>query len=195
MAQAAIKHRMTPEEFNVWEQTQPDRHELVDGVPQLKFVEWDGPQMMVGAREGHNDIVTNLLALLVKQLRDKNCRPYAADGKVRIPSGNYRYPDIAINCAPRNREATALTNPVAVIEVLSKSTFWIDNTTKLRDYQSVPSIRYILLLAQDEVRGQIWQRGPEGWEMENLDGAETMVRFPAADDVGFALGEAYEGLI
>ena len=192
MAQTALK-RMSPEEFNDWEQTQRDRHELVDGVPVLKFVEWEGAKMMVGAREGHGDIVTNLTLALGNRLRGSNCRVYPADGKVRIPGGNWRYPDVTVNCGQRDREATSMSNPVAVIEVLSKSTFWIDKTLKLRDYQSVPSIQTILLLAQDEVRGQLWRRGPEGWGMEELAGAEAAVWLPEAE-VGFALGEAYEGV-
>ena len=65
MAQVSVKKWMTPEEFNVWEQTQLERHELVDGVPQLKFVEWDGPRMMVGATVGHISVVANLSYLLL----------------------------------------------------------------------------------------------------------------------------------
>ena len=192
MAQTALK-RMTPGEFDVWEQTELERHELVDGVPQLKFVDWDDGRMIVGATEGHNCIVANLAVALAGRLRGGNCRAYAADGKVGIPGGNWRYADVTVNCGPRNREATSMTNPVAVIEVLWKSTFWIDKARKLLDYQSVPSIQTILLLAQDEIRGQLWRRGPEGWGMEELAGAEAAVWLPEAE-VGFALGEAYEGV-
>ena len=192
MGQAAVK-RMTPEEFDVWEQTQLERHELVDGIPVLKFVQWDGTKMMTGATEGHGDIVMNVALALGNKLRGKNCRVYPADGKVRIPGGNWRYPDVTINCGPRARAATAMSNPVAVIEVLSKSTFWIEKTRKLRDYQSVPSIQSILLLAQDEMRGQLWQRGPAEWGMEELEGPDAAIWFPAAE-AGFALAEAYEGV-
>ena len=192
MAQAAVK-RMTPEEFDVWEQTQLERHELVDGVPLLKFAQWDGAKMMVGATEGHGAIVMNVAIALGNKLRGGNCRSYAADGKVLIPGGNYRYPDVTINCAPMNRKATAMSNPVAVIEVLSKSTFWIDQNRKLRDYQSVPSIQSILLLSQDEMRGQLWQRGPAEWGMEELEGPDAAIWFPAAE-AGFALADAYEGV-
>ena len=192
MAQVAMKP-MTPEEFNVWEQTQLERHELVDGVPVLKFVQWDGAKMMVGATGGHGDIVANVAAALHNKLRGKNCRVYPSDGKVSIPGGNWRYPDVTVNCGPRDREATAMSNPVAVIEVLSKSTFWIDKTRKLRDYQSVPSVQSILLLAQDEIRGQLWLRGTAEWGMEELEGPDAAIWLPVAE-AGFSLGEAYEGV-
>ena len=191
MSHPAQTKRMTGEEFEIWEQTQDERHEFVDGLPQLKFVEWDGPRMMVGATNGHNRIVLNVSGALAARLRDNRCQPYAADGKVRIPRGNFRYPDVAVNCGPFDRKASHLANPVAVIEVLSKSTHWLDHNLKLRDYQSVPSIQHILLLSQDEMRGALWTRGDQSaWGAEELSGPEAVAAFPAAG-VQITLAEAY----
>ena len=189
---ARLPH-VTPAEFNIWEQTQLDRHELVDGVPQLKFVEWIGTEKMVGATMGHLLIVKNVFLVVARQLPGSALLPIIADGKVRTPGGNYRYPDVSIDRGPHDLEATELANPVAVIEVLSKSTHWIDHNSKLHDYQSVPTIQYILLLAQDEMRGQLWVRGPAGWAREELRKPEDIVSFPAAE-VQFTLADAYEGI-
>ena len=193
MSQPASIQHMTPEEFNIWEQTQLDRYELVDGVPHLKFVEWDGPKMMVGATKGHGWVVKNLISVLNPRLRGKPCQPFAADGKVRTPRGNYRYPDVTIDCGPHDLSKADLPNPVAVIEVLSKSTFWLDHNKKLSDYQSVPSIRYILLLAQNEIHGQLWTRGPADWSYVEMQNPDTVIHFHLSE-VQFTLAEAYEGM-
>ena len=194
MSQTAKVRRMTFEEFEVWEQTQIERHELVDGVPQPKFAYWDGAKMMVGASNRHCRISGNVYAELRTRLRGKACQPYASDGKVMIPGASFRYPDVAIDCGPYDPEASHLANPVAVIEVLSKSTFWFDQTRKLRDYQSVPSICGILLLAQDEMRGQLWRREAAGWGMEELDGPDAVAAFPEAG-ASLTLAEAYDGAL
>ena len=191
MSQPSQTKRMTGEEFEIWEQTQDERHEFVDGLPQLKFVEWDGPKMMVGATNRHNRIVRNLVFALEGKLRGKPWEPFGSDGKVFTPKGNFRYPDVTIDCGQSDGVASKISHPVAVIEVLSKSTHRLDHNLKLRDYQSVPSIQYILLLAQDETRGALWSRGPTSvWGAEELSGPDAIVAFPAAD-VQITLAEAY----
>ena len=194
MTEAARTSLMNAEQFAVWEQSQTERHELVDGQPRLKFVEWDGPKMMTGATNRQNSIVAQLTYLLKSQLAGKKCKPYAADGKVRIPTGNIRYPDISIDCGPYDPEASVLAQPVAVIEVISKSTRWIDQSLKLQEYQTVPSMLYILLLMQDDMRGQFFTRGTAKWGMQEVSGSDSVVSLP---EVGaqFTLGEAYEGAL
>jgi len=112
----------------------------------------------------------------------RNCRPFLADGKVVTPQGNFRYPDVVVDCGRFERSATSLREPTLVIEVLSKSTQWIDATRKLEDYKSVPSMRHILLLSQDEARGQLWTRAGD-WRLDELAGIEAQARLSALDVV------------
>ena len=191
MAEPAPTKRMNAQEFAVWEQTQVERHELVDGVPQLKFVEWDGPKMRVGATNRHNLIVGNVFFRLKGQLPGSKCRSYAADGKINIPEGNIRYGDVSIDCEPLIPDSSDLSSPVAVVEVFSKSTRWMDQNKKLHEYQTVPSLRYILLLLQSEMRGHLWTRTASGWDMQELIGADAIADF-ATIHAQFTLGEAYE---
>ena len=44
---------MTEAEYEIWHRQQDDRTEDVDGRPQLKFADWDGPRLMTSAR-AHN---------------------------------------------------------------------------------------------------------------------------------------------
>jgi Uma2 family endonuclease len=177
---------MTAEEYLAWHQGQTDRYEYVDGAPRLKFVAWDGPCMMVGATQAHVRLAGNAFALLRERLRGHRCRPAAADGKVVTPAGNYRYPDVAVDCGAYDPKASVLGEPVIVVEIWSKSTHWIDTTRKLEDYKSIASMRHILFLSQDEVRGQLWTRVGD-WQLAELAGLEAQASLGALGlDLPFA---------
>ena len=53
-------------------------------------------------------------------------------------------------------------NPALVAEVLSPSTMDFDQTEKLEEYRSVPSLRYILVLDQEQPRARLHTRDAEG---------------------------------
>lgn len=56
-----------------------------------------------------------------------------------------------------------------IFEVLSKSTGWYDQTRKLRDYESVPTIRQYVCVSQSEVRVSLWLRDESGRLMPQDD--------------------------
>src|SRR5580658_8856227 len=91
MGEAALKLRMTPEEYLAFERASDVKHEYVDGEA---FA-------MAGARKNHNLIVTNVLAELRAALRGR-CHVYPSDMKVWIPTRErYLYPDVIVACEPR----------------------------------------------------------------------------------------------
>jgi hypothetical protein len=85
----------------------------------------------------------------------------------------------------------AATEPTVAVEVLSKSTAFLDQTHKLDDYQSIPSMRHILHLAQERVEGELWSRDASGWRRRALSGLDAEVDL-AAIGVKFALSVAYD---
>jgi Uma2 family endonuclease len=135
-----------------------ERYEFVDGMPKLKFETWEGARMMVGATQAHILVAGNVFPVLREKLKGHACRVFAADGKVATPKGNYRYPDVAVDCGRFEPAATFLREPQLVCEVLSKGTHWIDTTRKPEEYKTIASIRHILFVAQDEYRAQLWTR-------------------------------------
>jgi len=80
----------TIDQFFAWQAGQPDRYELVGGVP---------VRMMAGARNVHDDIVVNLVSELRAQLRDGSCRPFTGDGSVETLPGQIRRPGLAVRLA------------------------------------------------------------------------------------------------
>ena len=106
-------------------------------------------------------IGNNLRAELRAQMRGKPCRSHGPDLKVRAGRDG-RYPDALIDCGPLVPGALYAQEPVAVFEVLSKTTGWIDQSLKLRDYDATPSIRTYVLISQDEKRALVYSRDQDG---------------------------------
>lgn len=178
-------HRpLTLAEFLAWEERQETRNEFVGGRIHA----------MAGGTRRHNKIARNVLALLLLRLGSGKCQPYGSDMKVLIPNGNSRYGDVTVDCGPDLPEDIAATEPTVIVEVLSKSTAFLDQTEKLDDYQSIPSMRHILHLSQERPEGELWSRDESGWRRERLAGAEANVEL-AAIGVTFALALAYDGVM
>ena len=87
--------------------------------------------------------------------------------------------------------------PVAVFEVLSKSTGWIDQSLKLHDYDATPTIRTYVLISQDVPRAMVYTRDADGrLGIESavlLEGGGRSIEIPV---LGLALpfSALYEGL-
>ena len=147
---------MTPQEYLSWEESQPVRHEYLDGQV---FA-------MAGASPEHNDIVANALGALRDALRHKPCRVRGTDQRVKIPrTGLYTYPDVLVVCGEAEYEdekRTTLQNPTVIVEVLSESTESYDRGKKFQHYRSIPSLRDYLLVAQDTVWVEHYVRGGDG---------------------------------
>lgn len=151
MSEAKRHTIWTWETYLDWEARQPIRYELVDGQVYA----------MGGGTAEHDTIGNNLRAALHAQLRGNPCRSHGPDLKVRAGSDG-RYPDALIDCGPRVPGALYAQEPAAVFEVLSKSTGWIDQSLKLRDYDATPTIRTYVLISQDEMRAMVYTRDADG---------------------------------
>jgi Uma2 family endonuclease len=181
MSNAVLKP-WTEAEFFAWHEGQERRHELVDGQPRA----------MTGANNRHNLIGTNTFLALHRRLTGRPCRALMpADSAVRIPAGNIRYPDLVVDCGPYRPDDHAAAEPVMVVEVLSRSTRTFDQTRKLEEYRTVPSLRHILLLDPEAPQAQLLSRDGDGtWQWRLLSGPDAEVALPAFG-MTLPLGECY----
>jgi Uma2 family endonuclease len=180
----ALRHPWTEAEFFAWLQTQETRHELVDGEPRA----------MTGATQRHDRIVVNLLTALVGRLRGSRCRTGTGDTAIRIPGGNIRHTDAAVDCGRFEESARAATEPVLVAEVFSPSTADFDQTEKLEEYRSVPSLRHILVIDSGQPRLRLHTRGSDGhWTSVPQAGLEAEVVLSVLG-IALPLAELYDGL-
>lgn len=180
---APARLRMTLDQYLDWESRQERKHELVDGVVRL----------MTGGTAAHNRVSRNVSFALQARLRGGPCEPFGSDMKVRIPNGNVRYPDVTVDCGKPKPLDLWAAEPRVIIAVLSPSTEWFDQTQKLAEYQSIPSVAHVAFLSQNRMFGRVWTRAGEGWDSVDFDGADAAMAFPAVD-VALPLSEIYDGV-
>ncbi len=178
--------RMTFDEFVNWARHQETKYEFIDGVPVA----------MAGGTEAHNVIQGNLFASALTKLRGGPCRPFPSDMLVRTGTGKGRYPDMTIDCGPRNPANLVAPMPVAVFEVLSPETQREDRTIKLADYNGTPSIAHYVLIEPSQPLVHVYSRGPHGdfllrpQEIRRLDEA---MELPSVS-LTLTMAEVYDGL-
>jgi Uma2 family endonuclease len=138
-------YHLSPEEYLIIERKAKHKSEYVDGVMYA----------MAGGSERHNLIAANLIISIGVQLRDRPCRVYPSDLKVRVPnSKRYFYPDVSVVCGEiefADDARDVILNPILVVEVLSESTAAYDRGKKFLSYQQIDSLQEYLLVSQDEV--------------------------------------------
>lgn len=134
--QSVEKDFYTEEEYLVWEEDAFERSEYIDGHIRA----------MSGGSEPHAAIPVNIGAELRAALRGRGCRVLSSDMKVWA-AGAFYYPDLSVVCGPsayRGRSKHTITNPLAVVEVLSPSTESKDRGEKFIRYQQIETLRLTL---------------------------------------------------
>jgi Uma2 family endonuclease len=186
MSEAPRQTVWSLEAYLDWEAQQPMRHELVGGQVYA----------MVGGTSEHDTICNNLRGELRERMRGKPFRVQGPDFKVKA-GADVRYPDALIDCGPPVPGALFAQEPVAVFEVLSKSTAWTDQTLKLRGYDATPTIRYYVLISQDEQRALFYTRDKDGRlatrDAALLEGADAAIEIPEFD-LTLPFAALYEGI-
>lgn len=88
----------------------------------------------------------------------------------------------------------SITNPVAIVEVLSPSTEKYDRGAKFRNYQQIPSLMEYILVAQDEAVIERFVRQTDGsWGLISFVGLEATLAFTTVP-VQIGLQEIYAGV-
>jgi Uma2 family endonuclease len=181
-----IKPRHTLEEYFELELASEERYEYYDGEVFC----------MSGVSHNHAQIESNLITVLNNKLRERDCRVFPANMRIKVPAAPpYRYPDLAVVCEKPNYEKIggidALTNPVLLVEVLSPSTEAYDRGDKFTYYKSIPSFREYLLVAQHRphVTHYVRQEGGK-WDYEEVNELSSSLHLPTSGCT-LALGEVY----
>ncbi len=131
--------RLTRDEFHRWLEGQSGRYERVAGEPVAMSPE----------RIQHVRIKNRVWASLDRAIRASgfDCEALGDGVTIEVDEDTDYEPDAVVNCGPRlPADATAATNPVIVVEVLSPSTQAVDSSEKLADYFRVPSIQHYLVV-------------------------------------------------
>jgi Uma2 family endonuclease len=178
----ALAHSpMTLAEFLDWEGRQPLKHEF-DG---------SRPIAMLGGTTAHARIQRNLSTSIDGRLIGKPCEFFGSDIKIEV-AGRIRYPDGFVLCSNPAGYATIHHDPVVIFEILSPGTAGTDLFAKNEEYAATPSVRRYVILAQDAVRGTVFERVGDDW-VGHMLGAEAVLRMPEIG-IEVPLAEFYRGV-
>jgi Uma2 family endonuclease len=171
------ERRYTLEEYLELDRTSEER---------LEF--WDGEVFrMSGGNEAHVEIESNLVAFLKPQLRERGCRVFPAEMRIKVPSAPpYRYADFSALCGKAEFEeiggVDTLINPQLIVEVLSPSTETYDRVDKFTHYKSIPTLREYLLVAQHRPHVTRLFKDDDGkWIHSEVNDLESSLRLQSLD--------------
>lgn len=178
----------SPEEYLVLEEKSQTKHEYQDGeiIP------------MTGGTTNHNKIAGNFYAYFKFATKGKPYEVFMADVRLWIPANRrYTYPDVQIICGDiayhENRKDT-VTNPSAIVEVLSKSTRDYDKGDKFKFYRSIPEFREYITIAQYGFEVEQYVKTDEGkWLITYLESQESVLSL-ATVEFEIPLTDLYEGV-
>lgn len=186
MSQALAKRpRMSVDEFVEMIRPYPDeeRWELVDGDAIL----------MAPQSERHQRIVGNLSDILRPLAKARGCTAVPGLGLLNEASDDYApIADMVVRCGPPV-EGSYAKDPILLAEVLSRSTMSNDRGRKLDFYRAIPSLRTILIVYQNEMRIEVWQRADEGWTDLVLKTEDAVLSLPELGG-DLHLTDIYDGI-
>lgn len=168
---------ISAEKYLELERTSEIRHEFLDGLVYA----------MAGESPDHSTICFNLASVIGSLIRERPCRGFSPNMKVRAGLGGlYAYPDLMIVCGEakfNDEHGDVLLNPTVIFEVLSPSTEKYDRGEKFHRYRTlIESLKDYVLVSQDKMRIEHHHRAADGnWSVNELVGPEALVVLTSID--------------
>lgn len=178
----------TPEEYIELEEKSEFKNEYIHGeiIP------------MTGGTTNHNEIALNFCTNFKFNMRGKNYKIYMGDVKLWLQRYQiYTYPDImVIQGEPiyQGTGTTQVTNPLMIVEVLSKSTINYDQTDKFRFYRSLPELKEYIMINQYEYFIEQFAKNAEGqWVLTEYESVNDILSLKSID-FQIPFSDIYEGV-
>ena len=137
---------------------------------------------MTGGLPNHNLIIGNLYAALNFLLKREPYFVFVTDQRVWIPKQRiHTYPDImvvegALQLQTGRRDT--ITNPLLIVEVLSKSTQTYDQGNKFKFYRTIPSFQEYILIDQYSIHvEQYYKTESNQWIFSEEEGEAGILKF------------------
>ncbi len=188
MGLAKLKEYISVEEYLEGEKVSEIKHEYLSGVVYPMYNEVG----MAGSSDRHNQIAGRIYARLLDKLDGAECQAFIESMKLQIDTETFYYPDVLVACdKPSNyfrRE------PILIVEILSPSTERIDKNEKLFVYQQIAGLQEYLIVAQDTMQIEFYQRQLNGsWTKEVFRQTDATIALKSVDLV-LTVKEIYRGI-
>jgi len=136
---------------------------------------------MAGGSFNHGLIVGNIFGELHNILlqKDSPCFPLNNDVKLHIETENrFLYPDTMVICKDVQKsplDSEAVTNPILIIEVLSKSTASYDRGDKFYFYRQIMNLQEYVLIEQEKAQVEVYTIKSNLWNISRVSGLDKEV--------------------
>lgn len=164
------KRYYTPEEYLELEEQAEYKSEYKDGeiVP------------MAGGTTNHNKIALNFYKKFPLTVQGQEYDIYISDVKLWIPRYRiYTYPDvIVVKGEPvyEGNSTTTITNPLLIVEVLSKTTKNYDKTDKFKYYRSISEFQEYIMIDQYTLSVEQYAKKVEGeWSFKEYETEDAVL--------------------
>jgi Uma2 family endonuclease len=169
VTEPAVRHHHRFADYLALEESSNVRHEYFRGEIYA----------MAGGTPDHAALAMNLGAALLERVRDRPCRVFSSDLRVRVlATGLATYPDVTVICGPLERDPesrSTVVNPLLVAEVLSDATEEYDRGDKLEHYRRIPSLKECVLVSHRRAQVEVWRRNESGgWSHEETTAGGTI---------------------
>ena len=166
----------TPEEYLELENQSESKHEYLNG----QII------AMTGGTTNHNKLAGQIYAFLLFNLGNKGYEVYIGDVKLWIEASNrYTYPDVMVvegKAIYQGKTQNVITNPLVIIEVLSKSTANYDQGDKFDAYRTIPSFQEYILISQTEYYIKQFVKNEQGkWLLTDYRGESEILKLEIVD--------------
>ena len=185
---------------------QPRRYTLAEWLrlearTEEKYEYYNGIiKKMAYAKGPHNEIAMNIgtaMKIAFKSLK-KKYRVYSSDQKVYFPELNFGvFADVLVVCEKPtfwDDNQLLLTNPLLVVEVLSKRTEKYNREGKFTEYKTLPSFREYVLVKQDQCRVETQFREEPGLWRETIVTEPAGTIFLKSVGCSILLADIYENI-
>ena len=185
---SAVPKLFTPEQYLVQERAAAFKSEFLRGEV---FA-------MAGGSPNHSLIAANFAGEARQSLKDKPCKVFTSDLRVKVnSSGLYTYPDASIVCSELqfdDSQKDTLTNPTVLVEVLSEATEKYDRGAKSGHYRQIAALQEIVLISQDEPLVERFTRQANGgWLLIESPELSDEVHLESVG-ISITLSELYRGV-
>jgi Uma2 family endonuclease len=144
---------------------------------------------LAGGTLNHGLISGNVFSKMTNKLEEKsaNCTPLNSDVKLHIAySNSYVYPDSMVVCGEfeyAEEDENSITNPILIVEVLSKSTAEYDRGDKFYLYRQIPTLREYVLIEQNKYVVDVHYKSDNSdlWKISRYQGLDEIVKFQSVD--------------
>ncbi|MGB3206664.1 MAG: Uma2 family endonuclease [Crinalium sp.] len=168
--------------------TTPEQYLETETLAEYKSEYYDGEVVpMAGGSPNHNRIALNFSGALNFALKGQKYDVFMTDMRLWIPRQRiYTYPDVMVvagNLEFAEGRKDTITNPLLIVEVLSKSTKNFDLGEKFEFYRTIPSFQEYILIDQTKIHVEQFAKTTDNkwllseYEDENATLALTNLQF------------------